>query len=95
VSIVNEVLEYGRWRRECVCGAEGWTEPAAERVRQDPYDPATSKHAGPCQLKDVTDPAIVRAALRVKPGLGVGYEWVECNSCQHAGQVPHFAESVG
>jgi hypothetical protein len=88
-------LEYGHWRRECVCGAEGWDEPAAKRVRQDPYDPATSRHAGQCEFEDTTDPAIVRAALRVKPGANESYVWVECSGCDCGWQVPVFAGEVG
>jgi hypothetical protein len=33
--------------------------------------------------------------LKVKPGLGAGYEWVECGACDAGWQVPHYAESVG
>ncbi|HET7272381.1 MAG TPA: hypothetical protein VFI90_15015 [Rubrobacter sp.] len=30
--------------------------------------------------------------LKVKPGMGEGYDWVECAA---GWQVPHYAESVG
>ena len=33
--------------------------------------------------------------LRVKPGMGPDYDWVECNSCGAGWQVPHYAESAG
>jgi hypothetical protein len=89
-------LEYGRWRRECVCGAEGWTEPAAERIRLDPLDPSTAHHAGECEFKDVTDPAVLKVLLKVREGQGGGYWWVECGSCATGWQVPFYgSESVG
>jgi hypothetical protein len=41
--------ETGRWRRECRCGAEGWNTPDVDdRVRNDPYDPASARHFGAC-----------------------------------------------
>jgi hypothetical protein len=88
-------LEYGRWRRECVCGAEGWQEPAPSRVRQDPYDPATSRHAGQCEFKDTTDRDVIKVLLKVKPGMGEGYSWVTCGSCEYEWAVADYAESVG
>jgi hypothetical protein len=93
VEIPWSRLEYGHWRRECRCGAEGWDEPAAKRVRQDPYDPATSRHGGPCEFKDETDPAILRVLLKVKPGMEEGYSWVECGGCGFGWPVPDFAEA--
>ena len=55
---------------------------------------------GGCEFcsKDVavTDPAILRALLKVKPGLMPGYQWVEWGACASAWQVPYYAaESVG
>jgi len=92
VEILWSRLEYGQWRRECVCGAESWTEPADKRVRLDPYNPATSRHGGPCEFKDETNPAILRVLLKVKPGMDEGYSWVECGACGFAWPVPDFAE---
>jgi hypothetical protein len=87
-------LEYGRWRRECVCGAEGWQEPAPSRVRQDPLDPATSRHAGQCEFKDTTDPDVTRVLLRITEK--DGYWWVECAGCESGWHVPFYAqERVG
>jgi sugar phosphate isomerase/epimerase len=40
----------------------------------------------------VTDPAMLRAVLRVTAK--AGYDWVECNSCDYGWQVAHFAESA-
>jgi hypothetical protein len=47
------------------------------------------------KLASETDPAVLKVLLKVKPGLGEGYDWVECGSCAVGWQVPHFAESVG
>jgi hypothetical protein len=64
-----------------------------DRVRLDPLDPKTARHAGQCEFNGVTDPAMLRAVLRVTRK--DGYDWVECNACAWAWQVAHFAESVG
>jgi hypothetical protein len=84
-------LEYGQWRRECVCGAESWTEPVVNRVRLDPYDPATSQHAGQCEFKNATDANILKVLLKVKPGLDAGYVWVTCGSCEYEWAVADYA----
>ncbi len=91
VSIPWSRLGYGQWRRECLCGAESWTEPAPNRVRLDPYDPATSRHGEPCEFKGETDPAVLKVLLKVKDGAGGGYWWVECGSCECGWQIPHYA----
>jgi hypothetical protein len=54
------------------------------RRRLDPLDPSTSKHAPECEFGDVTDRSVVKALLKIKPGLMPGYSWVECGSCQCA-----------
>jgi hypothetical protein len=36
---------------------------------------------------------IRKVLLKVKPGLGEGYDWVECGACGAGWQVSHF-ESV-
>jgi hypothetical protein len=90
VSIPWSRLEYGHWRRECVCSAEGWDEPAPKRVRLDPYDPATSRHLPQCEFASTTDPAILRALLKLTPK--DGYTWVECGGCQAGRQVADLAE---
>ena len=61
-------IEGRRWQRICECGTETVYEPVPSRVQPDPYDPVTSRHLPQCEFKDASDPAIVRAALRVKPG---------------------------
>lgn len=44
--------------------------------------------------RDVTDPVLLRAILRVHDR--EGYWWVECGTCDYGWQVPHYAaESVG
>ncbi|MGA9159546.1 MAG: hypothetical protein WB297_01605 [Actinomycetota bacterium] len=86
-------IESGYWEAVCVCGKEYYRDPTAPGVRQDPLDPKTARHAGQCEFNGVTDPAMLRAVLRVTPK--DGYSWVECNACDIGWQVPHFAESVG
>jgi hypothetical protein len=76
-------IEGRRWERICDCGTESTYEPAPSRVRLDPYDPATSRHAGQCEFKDTTDRDILKVLLKVKAGMGEGYSWVTCGSCEH------------
>jgi hypothetical protein len=48
-----------------------------------------------CEFAAATDPAVLKVLLKVRPGLGEGYDWVECRACDTAWQVPHHAaESV-
>ena len=42
-----------------------------------------------------SDPTVLRILLKVKPGVGPGYSWVECGACAAGWQVAHYAESVG
>lgn len=84
----------GLWKAECVCTIQYHREPVTEdRVRLDPFDPKTGRHGGACEFAGVPDAAMLRAVLRV---VDKGeYDWVECNACDYAWQVPHYAESVG
>jgi hypothetical protein len=92
VEIPWSRLEYGQWRRECVCTIEYYNEPFVDdRVRLDPFDPKTSRHAGECEYRDTTDPAVIELVLNVKPGMSEGYDSVTCNGCQTAWRVPHYA----
>jgi hypothetical protein len=44
----------------------------------------------------MTDPAVLRVLLKVKPGLSEGYDWVTCGGCDASWAVPYYAaESVG
>jgi hypothetical protein len=95
VRIEWQRIEGRRWQRICECGIEGWSEPEPERVRLDPLDAKTSRHAGQCEFASETDPAVLRMILKVKDGAGGDYWWVDCNACDTAWQVPHYAESVG
>ena len=89
-------LENGHWRAVCQCGAEdAYEEPADRRARLDPCDPSTFRHAGQCEHLDTSDPALLRAILKVRDGAGGVYRWVECGACDTAWQVPYYAESVG
>jgi hypothetical protein len=67
VEIPWQEMETGLWIAECQCGKEYHREaPADGRVRLDPLDPSTFRHAPACDQRDVTDPAIIRATLRVQ-----------------------------
>jgi hypothetical protein len=48
-----------------------------------------------CEYVSETDPAVLKVLLKVKPGLGEGYDWVECGACDTGWPVPHYAESIG
>ena len=79
-----------------MCGVETYRELTADnRVRLSPYDPATAGHLGQCEHVSETDPAVLKVLLKVKPGIGEGYDWVECGACAAGWRVPHHAESVG
>ena len=60
-----------------------------------PSSVKTSRHAGQCEHRSTSDPALLRAILKVRNGAGEGYWWVECGACDTAWQVPYYAESVG
>jgi hypothetical protein len=66
-------MERGLWERRCVCGSEYWREPLPEYRRQDPYDPRTFRHAGECEHRDTTDPALLKLIIDAKPGTGGDY----------------------
>jgi hypothetical protein len=72
------------------------TAPVADRrARLDPLDPKTTRHFGACEFVGETDPAKLRLALKVKPALEEGYDWVTCAGCDCSWPVPHYAaESV-
>jgi hypothetical protein len=40
----------------------------SRRVRLDPLDPKTSRHAGECEFTSETDPAVLRILLKVQDG---------------------------
>ena len=61
------------------------------RVWLDPYDPSTFRHAGQCERRSTSDPALLRAILKVRDGAGGGYWWVECATCECGWQVPYYA----
>ena len=84
----------GLWKAECVCTAEYFREPITDnRVRLDPFDPATARHFGQCEYVSETDPAVIKVLLKVTDK--GDYDWVECGGCGSGWQVPHYAESVG
>jgi len=86
-------IRRGVWEARFVCGVQYHHDPVTDdRVRLNPLDPKTSRHAGQCEFNGVTDPAMLRAVLRVTRK--DGYDWVECNGCDIGWQVAHFAESA-
>jgi hypothetical protein len=94
VEIPWSRLEYGFWKRECVCSYETWQEPAPNRVRLDPYDPKTASHLGQCEYVSENNPDVMKVLLRITEK--DGYWWVECAGCESGWQVPFYAhERVG
>jgi hypothetical protein len=88
-------VETGHWEARCQCGAEYFHDPFADdlgRVRLDPYDPSTFRHAGQCEHRETDDPVLLKAILKVRDGVGGGYWWVECATCEHGWQVPHYPQ---
>jgi hypothetical protein len=39
-------------------------------------------------------PLLLRVILKVRDGAGGGYWWVECGTCEHGWQVPHYPRPV-
>jgi hypothetical protein len=76
-----------------VCGFEDYYEPVPGRVRLDPLDPKTSRHAAQCQFRSETDPVLIKAILKVTEK--DRYAWVECNSCSFGWQVADYASASG
>jgi hypothetical protein len=70
-------------------------EEADRRLRRDPLDAKTSRHAGQCEFASETDAPVLRVILKVKDGAGGDHWWVECGARDTAWQVPYYAESVG
>ena len=97
VEIPWSEVESGHWRAARVCGSQDvYEEPADRRAPLDRLDPSTFRHAPQCEHRGTTDPALLRAILKVRDGAGGDYWWVECSTCDTGWQVPHYAaESVG
>lgn len=92
-EIVWNEIRAGVWEAQCVCGKQYHHDPIADgRVKLDPFDPATSRHAPQCEYHGVADPAILKLVLRVQEGRSEGYWWTTCASCECSWQVPYFAE---
>lgn len=92
--ITRAEVERGHSQRECLCGAEHFQEDLADgRVRLDPRDPSTARHAPQCEHRDTTDTAIHRAIPRVQDRDGY---WMECSTCDSGRQVAYYAaENAG
>jgi hypothetical protein len=59
-SVEWSELERGHWVAVCQCGEEHYREPVADRVRSDPLDAKTSRHAGECEFASATDATVLR-----------------------------------
>jgi hypothetical protein len=61
------------------------SEGPALRVAPELSDPVGSlqvrEHEDVEKLGAESDPAMLRVLLKVKPGLGEGYDWVTCGAC--------------
>jgi hypothetical protein len=91
----NEV-ESGHHVAICQCGEEHYRQPTVDhRVRQDPYDPATSRHIPPCPHQDTVDPAVLRMILTVQDHADWQYSYVRCGGCRGEWQVPYYAAETG
>jgi hypothetical protein len=56
-------IEEGHWRRTCQCCSEDIYEPHVDtRTRLNPLDPSTFQHAGRCEHRNTTDPAVIRGS---------------------------------
>ncbi len=96
IQIQWSEVETWHWRAVCQCGSEDvYEEPTDRGVRLDPYDPSTFRHAGQCEHRYTSDPALLRIILKVRDGAGGDYHWVTCSGCDCSWQVPYYAESVG
>lgn len=49
---------------------------------------------GECEFASADDPSVLRVLLKVRPGLGLGYDWGECGACGAGWQVPYYAETA-
>ena len=71
-----------------MCGVQYHHEPVIDdRVRLDPLDPKTARHAGQCEFDGVTDPAVLRAVLRVTRKDGYWLGRVQCLRHRLAGSA--------
>jgi hypothetical protein len=79
VKVEWSEIERGYWEAVCVSGKQYFYDrPADARVRLDQLDPKTSHHFGQCEFASESDPAIIRAVLKVTAK--DGYAWVECGA---------------
>jgi len=91
VKIEWSEVSTGRWEAICVCGHEYFHEPLTDdRERLDPFDPKTFRHDPVCEYASETDPALLKAILKVRDGAGGGYWWVTCSSCDYSWQTHHY-----
>jgi hypothetical protein len=94
VQIEWSEIRAGVWEAVCQCGKQSHYEPAPARIRLDPLDPATFRHGGGCEMREVTDPPVLRALLKVTEK--EDYWWVQCGNCDFGWQTPFYAQvSVG
>jgi len=69
---------------------------ACTPTRATPARSSAGRQTRRREHRGTTDPALLRAILKVRDGAGGDYWWVECGTCDCAWQVPHYAAaSVG
>jgi hypothetical protein len=96
VQIEWSDVETGHWRAVCLRGSEDVrADSTIGRARRDPYDPSTFHHHAGCEHRHTSDPAVLRAILRVREGANGGCWYVKCAGCDCGWQVPYYAESGG
>jgi hypothetical protein len=93
VSIPWSAIGGGHWQAVCQCGVQDFYEPVVDRVRLDPLDAKTSRHAPQCEFANETDPAVLRVLLKAQDGSGGDYWWVTCGAGDTAWPVPFYAQA--
>jgi hypothetical protein len=82
VEIPWSHLGEGLWRRECLCTYESspsHSSTTASKTNRSIRGPAAT--LGQCEYVTETDPVELQLLLKIKPGLGEGYDWVEGGAC--------------
>jgi hypothetical protein len=91
VEIKWSEIRSGTWEAICVCGRQFHYELQPDRrVRLDPRDPATGRHAPQCEHRASTDSLLLKAILGVRD---TGDYWVvTCGACETFWQVQYYSE---
>jgi hypothetical protein len=68
VQIRWSEVETGHWRADCQCGSEDVYEEPAVVFGSTPMTRPLFRHAGQCEHRYTSDPALLRAVLMVRDG---------------------------